>query len=249
MMAHNDMPHIPNLLSPDTSTIEEIVDSYVQKARSSLRPTEYTRERNGDTTLHHIIENDQFRILDHVIAVRGQRVAWIWRNQDMWPTDQLTDITVVGDDLATVGIIHGGATVTGVKFAYGPRFGASSDPDNCLPFVSDFNHLEAHYRLSGTAMKLDRARMGVDFITKIGRTLLARSVRNESASIANRGFMYRSSLGNRVLVRVNGIDDLSINIPTELTQSEVSTISEGVLERQTRRIDEVLRQLFVVHHD
>ena len=243
------MQHMQNLVSPDTLTIEQIVDTYVQRARSSLRPTEYARERKGDTTLHHIIENDQFRILDHVIAVRGQQVAWIWRNQDMWPTDQLTDITIVGNDLATVGIVHGGATVTGVKFTYGPRFGASSDPDNCLPFVSDFNHIEAHYRLNGVTMKLDRARMGVDFTTKIGRTLLARSVRNESASLANCGFTYRSSLGNRLLVRVNGISNLSINIPTALTQSEVTSISEGVLGQQTRRINDILHQLFVVNND
>ena len=248
-MTLTDMPLTPNLIYPNTHTIEQIVDDYVQRARSSMRPTEYQKERSGDTTLHHVVENDQFRILEHVIAVRGKQVAWIWRNQDFWPTDQLTDITIAGDDLATVGIIHGGSMVHGVKFTYGPRFGASSDPDNCLPFVSDFNHLEAHYRLDGTAMRLNRARMGVDFTTKIGRTLLARSVRSESASLANRGFTYRSSLGNRLLVRVDGIDNLSINVPTELTESEVSTINECVLTQRARDIGELLHQLFIVHHD
>lgn len=244
-----DMHNLPNLIAPATYSIEQIVDEYVQRARSSMRPTEYERRRSGDTTLHHVIENDQFRILDHIIAVRGKHVEWIWRNQDMWPTDQLSDITIVGDDLATVGVIHSGATIRGVKFTYGPRFGASSDPDNCLPFVSDFNHLEAHYHLDGAAMKLDRARMGVDFTTKIARTLLARSVRNEYASLENRGFTYRSSLGNRLLLRINGVNNLSINAPIELEQSEVSAISESILEQRAQDVSELLRETFVVRHD
>lgn len=244
-----NMHRVPNLIAPANHSIEQIVDDYVQRARSSMRPTEYERRREGDKTLHHVIENDQFRILDHIIAVRDKQVVWIWRNQDIWPTDQLTDITFVGDDLATVGVIHGASTVRGVKFTFGPRFGASSDPDNCLPFVSDFNHLEAQYHFDGTAMKLDRARMGVDFTTKIARTLLARSVRNESASLINRGFTYRSSLGNRLLLRINGPNDLSIDVPIELTNSQVNSICGSILDRRPPDAAVLMQDVFVVRRD
>ena len=102
-------------------TLEEIVDEYVQRARSKLRPTEYERSQNNEVTLHHVIENDEFRVLDHIIAVKDRRVEWIWRSQDFWPTDQLTDITISDVDLRNFGVIHGSNRISGVKFTIGPR--------------------------------------------------------------------------------------------------------------------------------
>ena len=127
-------------------TLEEIVDDYVQRARSKLRPTEYERSEKDEVTLHHVIENDEFRILDHIIAVKDRRVEWIWRSQDFWPTDQLTDITMSDVDLRNYGVIHGSNRISGVKFTIGPRHYAGPDPDACLPYVNDFLYLEAHYR-------------------------------------------------------------------------------------------------------
>ena len=234
---------------PVAPSIEEIVDDYVQRARSALRLAEYERDRKGDLDLHIIDENDQFRILHHVIAVRGKSVAWIRRDQDMWPTDRLTDITTVGTELTTVGVIHGGSEIRGVKFTLCPRRGAGSDPDNCLPFVSDFTHVEAHYRVDGSKMTLNRARMGIDFATKLGRTILARSVRQESAAIRNGGNVYQSSLGQRLLVRVRGSDRLTVNLPTELTQAEVGQIAETVTNTSWQCDDSPMCSLFVVDRD
>ena len=101
--------------------LEEIVDEYVQRARSTLRPTEYERSQKNGLTLHHVIENDEFRILDHIIAIKDRRVKWVWRSQDFWPTDQLTDITIADIDLRNYGVIHGSKRITGVKFTIGPR--------------------------------------------------------------------------------------------------------------------------------
>lgn len=211
-----------------------------------MRPTEYEREDLTGFTLHRVTENDQFRILHHVIAVNGNSVAWIWRNQDFWPTDQLTDITTVGTDLTTVGVIHNGTTIQGVKFSLSPRSAAGNDPDWCLPFVSNFTHIEAMYRIKGDGISLDRARMGVDFSTKVGRTILARSVRNETATLRNCGFDYRSSLGNRLLVRVTGADNISVNLPTSLTSHEASELFSQVAEPDSRDSCAVARSLFIV---
>ena len=244
------MSAFPNLISPAQLPIEQIVDDYVQRARSSLRPTEYEREQEGDITLHRVTENDQFRVLDHIIAVRDNTVAWIWRNQDFWPTDTLTDITLVGDDLLTVGVIHGGSTVQGVKIAVAPKSGAASDPDNCLPYVSNFNHVEAHYRLDDHGkQRLERARMGVDFLTKDGKTLLARAVRNPEAASRNGKYRYRSSLGQRLLVRVTGAHNLSINLPTTLTDDEVEAIRQQVALHHFEGIRSLSPSIFVINRD
>ena len=230
-------------------TLEEIVDLYVQRARSKLRPTEYERSQKNDLTLHHVIENDEFRLLDHMIAVKDRRVEWIWRSQDFWPTDQLTDITIAGIDLRNYGVIHGSNRITGVKFTIGPRSYAGPDPDACLPFVNDYLHMEAHYRWDGDRMTLQRSRIGVDFNTKDALTLRARSVEIELARFWNLGFRYRSSLGTRLLIRVEGDEKLRIDAPTELSRRDVETCYETVMAFRAGESVSELPQQFVVERD
>ena len=230
-------------------TLEEIVDEYVQRARSKLRPTEYERHSKDQVTLHHVIENDEFRILDHIIAVRERRVEWIWRSQDFWPTDQLTDITISDVDLRNFGVIHGTNRISGVKFTIGPRHYAGPDPDACLPYVNDFLYLEAHYRWSDEKMTLQRARIGVDFKTKDALTLRARSVEVELARFWNLGYRFRSSLGSRLLVRVEGDESLRIDVPTELSRDEVTEIYQSVMEIKSGSSMVELPRQFVVERD
>lgn len=230
-------------------TLEEIVDEYVQRARSKLRPTEYDRQQKNGLTLHHVVENDEFRILDHIIAVKDRRVEWVWRSQDFWPTDQLTDITIAGVDLRNYGVIHGHNRISGVKFTIGPRHYAGPDPDACLPYVNDYLHLEAHYRWDDDEMKLQRARIGVDFITKDGLTLRARSVEVELARFWNLEFRYRSSLGSRLLVDVDGDDQIRIDVPTALNRIEVREIYENVMAYREGDPDAALPSQFAVERE
>ncbi len=230
-------------------SLEEIVDNYVQKARSKLRPTEYKRSQKNDLTLHHVIENDEFRILDHIIAVKDRRVEWVWRSQDFWPTDQLTDITTADGDLRNYGVIHGHNRISGVKFTIGPRHYAGPDPDACLPYVNDYLHLEAHYRWNNDAMTLQRARIGVDFITKDGLTLRARSVEVELARFWNLEFRYRSSLGSRLLVDVDGDEKLRIDVPTLLSRREVQEIYDIVMAYRKGEADAVLPSQFTAERE
>ncbi len=230
-------------------TLEEIVDEYVQRARSKLRPTEYERSEKDEVTLHHVIENDEFRILDHIIAVKERRVEWIWRSQDFWPTDQLTDITISDVDLRNFGVIHGTNRISGVKFTIGPRHYAGPDPDACLPYVNDFLYLEAHYRWDDDNMSLQRARIGVDFKTKDALTLRARSVEIELARFWNLGYRFRSSLGSRLLVRVEGDESLRIDVPTELSRKEVTDIHQTVMDIKSGSSTIELPKQFVVERD
>lgn len=230
-------------------TLEEIVDEYVQRARSKLRPTEYERSEKNETTLHHVIENDEFRILDHIIAVKARRVEWIWRSQDFWPTDQLTDITISDVDLRNFGVIHGTNRISGVKFTIGPRHYAGPDPDACLPYVNDFLYLEAHYRWHHDNMTLQRARIGVDFKTKDALTLRARSVEIELARFWNLGYRFRSSLGSRLLVRVEGDENLRIDVPTELSRNEVTDIYQTIMDVKSASSNVELPKQFVVERD
>ena len=230
-------------------TLEEIVDDYVQRARSKLRPTEYKRHEKDEVTLHHVIENDEFRILDHIIAVKDRRVEWIWRSQDFWPTDQLTDITISDVDLRNFGVIHGTNRISGVKFTIGPRHYAGPDPDACLPYVNDFLYLEAHYRWHDDNMTLQRARIGVDFKTKDALTLRARSVQIELARFWNLGYRFRSSLGSRLLVRVEGDESLRIDVPTELSRNEVTDIYQSIVDIKSGSSNVELPKQFVVERD
>lgn len=230
-------------------SLEEIVDDYVQRARSKLRPTEYERSQKNDLTLHHVIENDEFRILDHIIAVKDRRVEWVWRSQDFWPTDQLTDITTAEVDLRNYGVIHGHNRISGVKFTIGPRHYAGPDPDACLPYVNDYLHLEAHYRWNNDTMTLQRARIGVDFITKDGLTLRARSVEIELARFWNLEFRYRSSLGSRLLVDVDGDEKLRIDVPTALSRREVQEIYEIVMAYREGESDVALPSQFTAERE
>ena len=230
-------------------TLEEIVDEYVQRARSKLRPTEYERSQNNEITLHHVIENDEFRVLDHIIAVKDRRVEWIWRSQDFWPTDQLTDITISDVDLRNFGVIHGSNRISGVKFTIGPRQYAGPDPDACLPYVNDFLYMEAHYRWSDDKMTLQRARVGIDFKTKDALTLRARSVEIELARFWNLGYRFRSSLGSRLLVRVEGDESLRIDAPTELNRGEVTDIYESVMDCKSGASSVELPKQFIVERD
>ena len=230
-------------------TLEEIVDDYVQRARSKLRPTEYERSEKDEITLHHVIENDEFRILDHIIAVKDRRVEWIWRSQDFWPTDQLTDITMSDVDLRNYGVIHGTNRISGVKFTIGPRHYAGPDPDACLPYVNDFLYLEAHYRWHDDKMTLQRARIGVDFKTKDALTLRARSVEIELARFWNLGYRFRSSLGSRLLVRVEGDESLRIDVPTELSRDEVTDIYQTIMDYKSGSSTTALPAQFVVERD
>ena len=237
-------------MTPETKlSLEEIVDLYVQRARSKLRPTEYERSLGKELTLHHVIENDEFRILDHIIAVKDRRVEWIWRTQDFWPTDQLTDITLSDVDLRNYGVIHGMNRISGVKFTIGPRSYAGPDPDACLPFVNDYLHMEAHYRWYDDKMKLERARIGVDFKTKDALTLRARSVEIELARFWNLGYRYRSSLGSRLLVRVEGDETLNIDVPTELTRQEVTAYFETVMDFRTGEANREMPKQFVIERE
>ena len=230
-------------------TLEEIVDQYVQRARSKMRPTEYERSVRDDLTLHHVIENDEFRILDHIIAVKDRQVEWVWRSQDFWPTDQLTDITVAGEDLRNYGVIHGTNRISGVKFTIGPRSYAGPDPDACLPYVNDYLHLEAHYRWKDDQMTLQRARIGVDFKTKDGLTLRARSVEIELARFWNLEYRYRSSLGSRLLVSVDGDEQMRIGVPTSLNTDEVRGIYESVMAYRSDGSSVTLPSQFVVERE
>ena len=230
-------------------TLEEIVDQYVQRARSKLRPTEYERSTRDDLTLHHVVENDEFRILDHIIAVKDRQVEWVWRSQDFWPTDQLTDITVAGEDLRNYGVIHGTNRISGVKFTIGPRSYAGPDPDACLPYVNDYLHLEAHYRWKDDQMTLQRARIGVDFKTKDGLTLRARSVEIELARFWNLEYRYRSSLGSRLLVSVDGDEQMRIGVPTSLGTDEVREIFESVMAYRSGESSTTLPSQFVVERE
>ncbi len=230
-------------------TLEQIVDDYVNKARAKTRLTEYKREERDGYTLHRISENDQFRILDHRIAVRGRRVMWVWRNQDFWPTDELTDVAIADDDLCSIGVIHGGNRISGVKFTIGPRHGAGVDPDNCLPFVSDYLHLEAHYRIEDGAMKLNRARIGVDFLSKNGCTVKARFLRQSAVAYRNHGYLYRASLGARLLVNISGKEKIGLDLPVQLSDSQVKKIHRTVMSYDSDAPSDWREDIFTVRRE
>ena len=70
-------------------------------------------------------------------------------------------------------------------------------------------------------MTLQRARIGVDFNTKDALTLRARSVEVELARFWNLGYRYRSSLGSRLLLHVEGDEEMRVDVPTIIRTQEV----------------------------
>jgi len=98
-------------------------------------------------------------------------------------------------------------------------------------------------------MTLQRSRIGVDFNTKDALTLRARSVEIELARFWNLGFRYRSSLGSRLLIRVEGDEKLRIDAPTELSRRDVEECYETVMAFRGGESVNELPQQFVIERD
>ena len=73
--------------------IKNLLDDYFDRAGQPLRNTEFKYKNKNNFNITHVVEDDEFRILNHRFLFSKDSIKSIWRHQDWMMGDRSIDFT------------------------------------------------------------------------------------------------------------------------------------------------------------
>lgn len=222
--------HAYKFLDPDTyMSVETIFDQYYDRASLPVRNTEASRTQRGSLDIRQVIEDDEFRNLNHKIVLKDGVASSVWREQEWGFGENSLDVTHFKDGIVqSLSIRHTGAGVTGLKLSLTRDEWLISDPDFRLPFIFGRTDMETWFRTSDFEMDLTRLRLAFDRESKHTFSVRDVGVDKQQAQHLYRDVEYRIELGDRIQLTIDGKSPRKIDWRTKFTGDEVVRMYEYV---------------------
>ncbi|HIF71592.1 MAG TPA: hypothetical protein EYQ61_03395 [Dehalococcoidia bacterium] len=210
-------------------SVETIFDQYYERASLPIRNTESSRTQLGSLDIRQVIEDDEFRNLNHKIVLKDGVAASVWREQEWGFGENSLDVTHFKDGIVqSLSIRYTGAGVTGLKLSLTRNEWLISDPDYRLPFVFGRSDMESWFRTSDLEMGLTRLRLAFDRETKHTYSVKDIGVDKKRAQHLYRDVEYRIDLGDRIQLTIDGKSPRKIDWRTKFNGDEIVRMYEYV---------------------
>jgi hypothetical protein len=210
-------------------SVEDIFDRYYDHATLPIRNTKFLREQRGSLDIRQVVEDDEFRNLDHKIVLKDGVAASVWREQEWGFGENSLDVTHFKDGIVqSLSIRHTGAGVTGLKLSLTRNEWLISDPDYRLPYIFGRSDMESWFRTSNFDMELTRLRLAFDSESKHTFSVKDSGVDKKQAQHLYRDVEYRIDVGDRIQLTIDGKLPRKIDWRTKLTGDEIVRIYEYV---------------------
>lgn len=206
-------------------SLETLLDSYHERATIPLRNTTFSRRKRGPFEIRQVIEDDEFRVLNHRIVYRDGAASSVWRQQEWWNGDCSLDVTHLKDGIVnSVSIRYAGNAVSALKLSVTRTDWLISDPDHRLPFIFGRADLEAWYYAHENRLVLTRARLAFDNSTKHTFTVLDQGVEKKTSAHVYREVEYRCALDSGIRLVIDGKDPRRVNWRSSLSADDARAL-------------------------
>jgi hypothetical protein len=208
-------------------SVEALFDNYYERATIPIRNTKYGREQRGALDIRHVVEDDEFRQLNHKIVLKDGEASAVWREQEWGLGENSIDVTHFADGIVKqISLRHTGEAVTGLKISLTRGDWLMPDPDHRLPYIFGRADMETWYRASEFKMSLNRVRLAWDYETKHTYPVREVGVNRDKGQHLYKGVEYRIEVDDAIRLTIDGKSPRKVNWRTELTGDEVRTLFE-----------------------
>jgi hypothetical protein len=208
-------------------SVESLFDQYYERATLPIRNTEFNREQRGSLDIRQVIEDDEFRNLNHKIVLKDGVASSVWRDQEWGFGENSIDVTHFGDGVVHhLSIRYAGDSVTGVKLSLSRHDWLVADPDFRLPYIFGRADMESWFRASDYNMNLQRLRLAFDRETKHTFSVRDIGVDHEKAEHLYKGVEYRIDLSDGIRLAIDNKDSRKISWRSQFSADEVRALYE-----------------------
>ena len=208
-------------------SVESLFDQYYERATLPIRNTEFARTHRGSLDIRQVIEDDEFRNLNHKIVLKNSEAFCVWRDQDWGFGENSIDVTHFSDGIVqSLSLRHAGDSVTGLKLSLTRGDWLISDPDFRLPYIFERSDMETWYRATASQMGLARLRLAWDKETKHAFTVKDNGVDKSKAEHLYKDIEYRIEIGDRIRLTIDGKSPRRVNWETQFTSDQVVALYE-----------------------
>ncbi|MDA1280425.1 MAG: hypothetical protein O3B95_10385, partial [Chloroflexi bacterium] len=161
------MTHISIQKPSKFMSVESLFDEYYKRATTPIRNTTFSEQKRDGYDIRHVIEDDEFRNLNHLMVCRDGVAASVWREQEWGFGENSIDVTHFQDGIVnSISIRHSRDAVRGMKLSLTRAEWLIADPDFRLPYIFGRADMEAWYEARDYKLQLTRLRLAWDKSTK-----------------------------------------------------------------------------------
>ena len=202
-------------------TVESLFDNYYERASLPIRNTTFSEQKRGDYDIRHVMEDDEFRNLNHLIVCKDGSASSVWREQEWGFGENSLDVTHFADGIvSSVSIRYTGDAVRGMKLSLTRGDWLIADPDYRLPYIFGRSDIEVWYEASDHQLKLTRVRLAWDKETKHSFTVLGHGIDKKKVAHLYRDVEYRIEMENGVRLVIDEKAPRQINWRPSITAEE-----------------------------
>lgn len=210
-------------------SVETLFDSYYERATIPLRYTKFSVRKRGPFDIRHVIENDEFRRLNHRLVCVDGAASSVWRQQEWGAGESSVDVTHFKDGIVnSVSIRYAGNAVAAVKLSITRADWLIPDPDLRLPYIFGRADMEAWYYTHKNQLVLTRARLAFDQSTKHTFTVLDQGVEKKTAVHLYREVEYRCALDDGIRLVIDGKKPRRVNWRSSLSADDARALFKYV---------------------
>lgn len=208
-------------------SVESLLDHYYERATVPIRNTKFGRDVSGSLDIRHVVEDDEFRQLNHKIVLKDGVASSVWREQEWGLGEKSLDVTQFEDGIVKhLSLRHTGDAVTGMKVSLTRGDWLMPDPDLRLPYIFGRADMETWYKASEFKMGLNRVRLAWDYETKHTFPVRDHGVSKDRGEHLYKGVEYRIELDDAIRLTIDGKAPRKIDWRMEITDDEVRTLFE-----------------------
>lgn len=208
-------------------SVESLFDQYYERATLPIRNTEFAHTQRGSLDIRQVIEDDEFRNLNHKIVLKNDEAFTVWREQEWGFGENSMDVTHFDNGIVrSLSLRYAGDSVTGLKLSLTRGDWLVSDPDFRLPYIFERSDMETWYKASDYQMGLARLRLAWDKETKHTFTVKDVGVDKGKAAHLYKDVEYRIEIDDGIRLTIDGKSPRRINWETQFSSDQVVALYE-----------------------
>ena len=208
-------------------SVEALLNTYYDRATIPIRNTKFGRDQTGYFDIRHVVEDDEFRLLNHKIIFKDGVASSVWREQEWGLGENSIDVTHFEDGIVKqLSLRHSGDAVTGLKISLSRDEWLLPDPDHRLAYIFGRADMEIWYKAKDFQMGVKRLRLAWDKETKHTFSVRELGIDKDKAEHLYRGIEYRIELDDAIRLTIEDNISRQINWRTNLSADEVRTLLE-----------------------
>ncbi|MBA31006.1 MAG: hypothetical protein CL748_00530 [Chloroflexi bacterium] len=206
--------------------IKELLEDYFKRVEQPLRNTEVKYRNKKKFNITHVIEDDEFRILNHRFLFNNKSLMSIWRHQDWMMGDRSIDFTFFYEKyIKSISIRYFQNSILGAKLSLTRPQWLISDPDFRLPYIFGKSDIEMWYYLNKNTLdlQLSKCRLAYDYSSKHSLTILDHGIEKNKGAYLYKNIEYRYNLDKILNLDIsdNEIDNFTFPITIQQNNSNL----------------------------